>query len=415
MTITMPENVKYIIGLLNKAGYEAYAVGGCVRDSLIGRVPNDWDITTSAFPERIKEIFGRTVDTGIEHGTVTVMLGKEGYEVTTYRVDGKYSDSRHPDSVSFTRSLAEDLKRRDFTINAMAYNDTEGLVDLFGGTADLENRVIRCVGNPSERFGEDALRILRAVRFASQLDFKIDEETERAAKKLAKTIEKISVERIHAELEKLFMSKRPDMINKLHELNIDRYVLPELAGIYNDEKNCGRGRTKELEERLCAAASVKNIRWAILLYYTGSETPVMRRLRFDNNTLHSVQLLIRYADYDFAGIDHVKMRFCMYDAGKENIPGILGFVKALHPQSRLDKAYRIYEEILERGDATSMKELCINGKILMERFELSKGKQIGELLNKLMQAVIEKPELNSTERLCELAQNIVSVASEAGN
>lgn len=167
MKITLPDDVKQIIETLEQHGYEGYAVGGCVRDSILGRIPNDWDITTSATPQQVKKLFLRTVDTGIQHGTVTVLMGKEGYEVTTYRVDGEYEDARHPKEVTFTANLEEDLRRRDFTINAMAYNDSEGLVDVFGGRADIEQKVIRCVGNAEERFGEDALRIMRAVRFSA--------------------------------------------------------------------------------------------------------------------------------------------------------------------------------------------------------------------------------------------------------
>ena len=167
MKITLPDDVKQIIETLEH-GYEGYAVGGCVRDSILGRIPNDWDITTSATPQQVKKLFPRTVDTGIQHGTVTVLMGKEGYEVTTYRVDGEYEDARHPKEVTFTANLEEDLRRRDFTINAMAYNDSEGLVDVFGGRADIEQKVIRCVGNAEERFGEDALRIMRAVRFSAR-------------------------------------------------------------------------------------------------------------------------------------------------------------------------------------------------------------------------------------------------------
>ena len=176
MVIELPKQVKQIINTLQEHGYEAYAVGGCVRDAMLGRVPQDWDITTSALPMQVKALFRRTVDTGIQHGTVTVLLDKIGFEVTTYRVDGKYEDGRHPTEVSFTASLTEDLKRRDFTINAMAYNETEGLVDLFRGAEDLEQGIIRCVGVAKERFSEDALRILRAFRFSAQLDFYIEDD-----------------------------------------------------------------------------------------------------------------------------------------------------------------------------------------------------------------------------------------------
>ena len=180
MRIEVPEKAEKIIDALQEHGYDAYVVGGCVRDSLLHRSPADWDITTSATPEEVKKIFPRTVDTGIQHGTVTVLMDKEGFEVTTYRIDGEYEDGRHPKEVIFTPSLKEDLRRRDFTINAMAYNHRTGLVDIFGGVEDLKNKVVRCVGEPQERFTEDALRILRAVRFSAQLGFDIDERTQEA-------------------------------------------------------------------------------------------------------------------------------------------------------------------------------------------------------------------------------------------
>ena len=201
--IQLPENVKYIIDTIMDAGYEAYAVGGCIRDSILGRVPDDWDITTSASPYQVKELFRRTIDTGIKHGTVTVMLDKEGYEVTTYRIDGEYEDSRHPKEVIFTANLKGDLKRRDFTINAMAYNEKTGLVDIFGGMNDIAQKIIRCVGSPMERFTEDALRMMRAVRFSAQLGYEIEKVTAVAIKKLAPNLSKISAERIQTELVKL--------------------------------------------------------------------------------------------------------------------------------------------------------------------------------------------------------------------
>ena len=184
MKINVPKEVQEIISVLQEHGHDAYAVGGCVRDSLLGRAPADWDITTSAKPMEVKRLFRRTVDTGIQHGTVTVMFGKEGFEVTTYRIDGEYEDGRHPKQVEFTSDLLEDLRRRDFTINAMAYNETEGLIDIFGGLKDIEAKLIRCVGNPEERFGEDALRMMRAVRFGAQLGFELEEQTREAVKKL---------------------------------------------------------------------------------------------------------------------------------------------------------------------------------------------------------------------------------------
>lgn len=224
MKIELPENVRLIISELNRKGFEAFAVGGCVRDSLIGRIPGDWDITTSALPEDIKSVFRRTVDTGIEHGTVTVLIGSESYEVTTYRIDGEYRDSRHPSSVRFTDAVSEDLRRRDFTINAMAYNDESGIIDLFGGRDDLKRGVIRCVGNADERFDEDALRILRAVRFAAQLDFDIDADTRNAISTHAPRLKAVSKERVLVEISKLICSAHIEKTADIFQLGIVPYI-----------------------------------------------------------------------------------------------------------------------------------------------------------------------------------------------
>ena len=203
LTVQVPKHAQEILEQLNNHGFEAYVVGGCVRDSLLHRVPGDWDITTSARPEQVKAIFGHTIDTGLQHGTVTIMRDKVGYEVTTYRIDGEYEDGRHPKEVEFTSNLLEDLKRRDFTINAMAYNPKEGLVDAFEGIRDLKEKRIRCVGNALERFTEDALRILRAIRFSAQLGFSIEESTWEAIKVIAPNLIHVSKERIQVELTKL--------------------------------------------------------------------------------------------------------------------------------------------------------------------------------------------------------------------
>ena len=212
MYLKLPAKVTRIIHTLQAHGHEAYAVGGCVRDTVLGRVPDDWDITTSARPLEVKKLFNRTVDTGLVHGTVTVLLGEDGYEVTTYRIDGKYEDHRHPSQVQFSAELAEDLRRRDFTINAMAYNQEQGLVDLFGGMDDLQKKRICCVGEARERFQEDALRILRAVRFSAQLGFSIEARTEEALQELSGDLAYVSAERIRVELVKLLGSGHPEYI-----------------------------------------------------------------------------------------------------------------------------------------------------------------------------------------------------------
>ena len=222
MKIPLPAKVSIILENLILHGYEAYIVGGCVRDSLLGRTPDYWDITTQAAPEKVKELFARTVDTGLAHGTVTVLLSGEGFEVTTYRIDGEYEDGRHPKEVIFTASLKEDLKRRDFTINAMAYNPKTGIVDYFHGKEDLENKIIRCVGDPIERFTEDALRILRAVRFSAQLGFSIEEQTKKALRVIAPNLKLVSAERIQVELVKLLISPHPDFLRTAYQAGITK-------------------------------------------------------------------------------------------------------------------------------------------------------------------------------------------------
>ncbi len=235
--IALPEAVRDIIHTLQGAGYEAWAVGGCVRDSILGRVPDDWDITTSARPEQVKALFKKTVDTGIQHGTVTVLWHREGYEVTTYRIDGEYEDSRHPKEVQFTASLREDLRRRDFTINAMAYNEEAGLVDIFGGIGDIRAKKIRCVGDPMERFSEDALRMMRAVRFSAQLGYEIEAETEAAICRLSHTLEKISAERIRTELVKLLVSPHPELIRACWRTGMTAVFLPEFDRMMETAQN----------------------------------------------------------------------------------------------------------------------------------------------------------------------------------
>ncbi len=304
-----------IINNLQLHGYEAFAVGGCVRDSILARRPEDWDITTSAKPEEIKRLFRRTVDTGIEHGTVTVIIGKDSYEVTTYRVDGAYEDGRHPKEVRFTSRLEEDLQRRDFTINAMAYNDDVRLVDVFGGMKDLNHHLIRCVGDPRERFSEDALRILRAVRFSAQLNFPIEPDTAEAIKELAPTLEKISAERIQAELVKLLVSPHPERIRDAYELGITKVILPEWDAMAGVEQNTPHHRYDVAEHTIRAMKYVKRdkiLRLTMLFHDMGKPSTkttdengrdhfkghalvseeiarkVLRRLKFDNETVKTV-------------------------------------------------------------------------------------------------------------------------------
>ena len=398
MKINIPDSVKAIITRLEQNGYEAYAVGGCVRDSLLGRAPKDWDITTSALPDEIKKVFGRTIDTGIEHGTVTVMYDGEGYETTTYRIDGKYSDSRHPDSVEFSRSLEEDLKRRDFTINAMAYSDRRGIVDLFGGIDDLDDRIIRCVGNPIERFSEDALRILRAIRFSAELDFDIDDKTLDAAALLKDRLELINAERIHSELERLITSAHPEKIDFLNSTGVDSVIFPEFAKAAKKDP-----LTIPVLTRLLKASPYdKRIRWAILLHMTGSGIVPLKRLKFDNNTIHAVSELLRLENKELIGLSDTGMRRFMHNAGAENMPLVFDYRQSIEPDTDHSGAISQYEAIRERGECTCLKELAVTGSDLME-YGVPAGKEIGRILNLLLEEVLEEPASNTREHLLKRA------------
>lgn len=402
LKISLPKEVKHIIDILTQNGYEAYVVGGCVRDSILGRVPGDWDITTSALPQQVKALFRRTIDTGIQHGTVTIMLGKNGYEVTTYRIDGKYEDSRHPESVEFTPNLEEDLKRRDFTINAMAYNDENGVVDIFGGIDDIRNRIIRCVGNAHDRFTEDALRILRAVRFSAQLGFEIDKATKDAARELAPTLVKISRERIHTELNKLLLSDNPDYFSVVYELGVMKVIISELEGVNSGDID----RLKVLIKRTKPCLPE---RYAALLSVIGKDKTraVLKGLKLDNATISMAVKLVEYLGITPA-LTEPQMRHYINEVGKEDALRVIDFNLSFADESMHEEytdMRKLCAHVLERGDCTSLKELDVTGKDLVDAgFEA--GKQLGELLNSLLTEVLDNPSLNDRNYLLGRAKEL---------
>ena len=439
MKIQLPEKVKVIIQTLEAAGYEAYAVGGCVRDSVLGRIPADWDITTSALPEQVKELFHRTIDTGIEQGTVTVMMDKEGFEVTTYRIDGEYRDHRHPEQVNFTGELKEDLRRRDFTINAMAYNDRCGMVDAFGGIEDLKHGVIRCVGVARERFEEDALRILRAVRFAAQLGFEIEKETADAARALAGNLKDISAERIQTELVKLLVSPHPEMLRTAYELGITRVVLPEFDVMMETPQHHPHHMYSVGEHTLKALEFTdpeKVLRLSVLFHDFGKpqtrttvdgvdhfhghanvsaqETVrIMRRLKFDNATMDQVKRIVLYHDVR-PQPDERQIRRLLHRAGEDIFPGLFQVMGAdilaqseyrkIEKLVNLERVHQVYDEILKRKDCISLKNLQVTGKDLIAA-GMEPGKKIGEILNQMLEDVLETPEHNEREYLLKTYGN----------
>lgn len=403
----MPKDVKYIINTLEKNGYEAYAVGGCVRDAIIGKEPNDWDITTNATPMQVKKLFKHTIDTGIQHGTVTIMIHKVGYEVTTYRIDGKYADGRHPDKVEFTVSLKEDLKRRDFTINAMAYNDTKGIIDLFGGIEDLKEGIVKCVGNPYNRFDEDALRILRAFRFAAVLNFEVEEKTKKAAGDLAENLNKISKERIRTELDKLIMSDTPEKLMEARKCGLLKYILSEIEDDINIE--------------LVKAMPKNNyMKWAALLYHREEEevSKILKKLKFDNKTVNICKRIVGYSK-DFRNIYKENVRVAAHEVGVDIFDTFLEFSKVCinlqdwkggeYPDNSdyINNIEHLYKKVIDDGDCLSLKELAVKGGDLME-IGVPKGAKLGEILNILLYKVLDNPKYNNREKLLEIAGNIIN-------
>ena len=408
IALDVPRDVAFIIRELRKAGHEAFAVGGCVRDTLLGRAPGDWDITTSALPEEVKRVFRRTIDTGIQHGTVTVMLHRTGYEVTTYRIDGTYRDGRHPDHVTFTGNLEEDLKRRDFTINAMAWSEETGIVDIFRGMKDLEDGLIRCVGTPKDRFTEDALRILRAVRFSAQLDFRIEEETLRALPDIAPNLVNVSRERIQTELTKTLLSGHPEKVLLAEETGMTPYISESFGEIF-------RGQTAEFfRERLLRAAGLpadRILRWAALLAETGPSLTerILRELKLDRETIEGAAVLAaefheklpeKAADGEEETLYRIRKMMSRIPA--ELFDRLILLKQALLPEERdaVEEARAEAEAIRARGDCISVKDLAVNGGDLI-RAGIKPGPEMGKVLQDMLDYVLRYPGENEKDKLIE--------------
>ena len=432
--IVIPEQVNSILESLQKSGYEAYVVGGCVRDALLGREPNDWDITTSALPTEVKSVFPRTIDTGLQHGTVTVLCGGTGYEVTTFRVDGVYEDGRHPKEVTFTPSLREDLKRRDFTINAMAYNNENGLVDLFGGQKDLENGIVRAVGDPVQRFTEDALRIMRAIRFSAQLGYEIEPETLRAASALAPNLRRISSERIREELEKTLVSDRPELLRTAWAAGITKEFIPEFDRcMETDQINPHHCYT--VGEHILKGVSLvrkdRILRITMFLHdiakpicHTVDEEgidhfrghaevgcslakTILQRLKYDNATIRKVTTLVKYHDMQIR-LTEPAVRKAIVMTGADLFPLLLEVKLAdfmsqstfqrEEKQEKFDMLRAIYGRIVERGDCLSLRELAVNGSDLIKT-GVKPGREVGNILARMFEEVLDVPEHNDKEYL----------------
>lgn len=442
MKLKIPEKVKFIIDELQKKGYEAYAVGGCVRDALLGRTPNDWDITTSALPEAIISCFSHTIPTGIKHGTVTVMIEKEPFEVTTYRIDGEYSDNRHPDNVTFTSNLKEDLSRRDFTINAMAYNGISGITDLFGGMDDLKKGIVRTVGSPNERFNEDALRMIRAIRFSCQLGFQIDKPTFDSIRLNCELIKNVSIERIRDEFSKILLSEHPSKgIENLRTSGLLQYFMPEVLPMVGfDQKNPHHDKdvyyhtlsvvdNTEPDLVLRLSALLHDIAKPLTFTMDDKGTGhfyehnvkgveiseyILKRLRYDNLTIKKVSSLVfdhmsRYSNLKDSAVKRIITR-----VGIENLDDLfrlqIADIKGSAPPydySGIDYLKNRCEQILEQKQPLSVKDIALNGEDIM-KLGYKPGRLIGETLNYLLEKVLESPELNNKETLKEMAIDYIS-------
>lgn len=403
MQMTIPKQVEWILSELKGHGYEAFAVGGCVRDTLLCKEPGDWDITTSARPEQVKAFFGKTIDTGLRHGTVTVMREHVGYEITTYRIDGEYEDGRHPKEVSFTSDLKEDLRRRDFTINAMAYSHETGIVDVFGGMEDLKAGVVRCVGNATERFTEDALRILRAIRFSAQLAFVIEEETYKALSVIAPNLAHVSKERIQTELTKTLLSGHPERILLVEETAMSPYVTESFGRVFHEN---GREKLRENCVRASKLPAGKGLRWAAFLAGTGEEeaAEVLKELKMDNDTIGRVRTLVKWFPKQLDE-DAAALRAVMSSMEDSLFDELLLMKEYLTPEEA-EKTQRLREAaeaVRRRGDCIRLKDMAVTGRDLIAA-GVKPGPEMGKILNSLFAYVLKYPECNEREHLLAMTE-----------
>ena len=391
MKFILPKNICSIISTINEHGCLAHVVGGCVRDMLIGKVPDDWDITTNALPQQIKAMFQRTYDTGIKHGTVTVHYGESVVEVTTWRSETQYTDHRRPDSVYFAKSLAEDLSRRDFTINALAYHPVEGLIDPFNGLNDIHLRMIRCVGDPVKRFSEDALRMLRAIRFSALPGFQLEEKTLAAIRKQWRDLAYVSMELIQAEVNKILESECPEKLALLWETGLDKIIFPGIGAL--------SGKWTSFAEKHMLLAD-KKIFYLSLLFYTGFPNHaedcgkvLLKRLRYDNLTIREVTAQLRSFGR-FGTFSPRNIRKMVSEFGEATAKNTLLVMSEL--SGSRNHAENI--KLAATKPALSGNHLRNEG--------LCSGKDIGVMLSLLALCVYEKPELNDTAILTKLAKNI---------
>ena len=447
MKVFVPYDVKYIINELYKNKFDAFIVGGCLRDLLLNLEPKDYDIATSAKPDNVMSLFNKTIPTGIKHGTVSVVINNNNYEVTTFRTEGDYLDNRHPSSVDFVTDIREDLSRRDFTVNALAYNDKLGLIDYFNGINDLKNKIIRCVGHADKRFKEDALRMLRAIRFSCQLGFKIENKTFEAIINNANLIKNISKERIRDELCKILISSSPSKgIDMLQKTGLLEFIIPELNLLVNYSPLSIKhnrdvfGHTLKVMDNL--EGNNLTLMLAALLHDVGKlntltleadgvyrfpkhniegsvmSKKILRDLKFDNYTVNSVSKLIEH--HLVLQVNYMPTRYeikkYLLEVGEDIVYLLFELQKADiraidNPKPGLNTVEYIKDtvkDILSNKEPLYIKDLVINGEDLIKEFNIPRGKLIGDILNHLLDEVLKNPDLNNKENLLSLSRNFLN-------
>lgn len=395
MKITIPDNVMRAIGILEQNGYSAYAVGGCVRDSLLGLKPFDWDICTSALPEQMADCFSnfRVIPTGVKHGTITVIIDKP-LEITTFRIDGDYLDNRRPSEVSFTRNLQDDLCRRDFTVNAMAISSSGEITDLYGGRDDLKAKLIRCVGDAATRFDEDALRIMRALRFAATLGFKIEPETTKAIHEKKQLLENIAAERIQKEFTKMLTGSCRDILSEFSD--VIKVFIPEAQ---TDSYTL---------QRIAASPAEPMLRLALLFGKIDTQQAFerLRNLRYDNATVNTVSVMLNSTD-DSLSIQRPQLKRLLNKYGEKNAKAVLKY--SLHSGKITAEQYGIMieniEDIITSGECYTLSKLAVNGSDISS-LGIFPAKLTGKVLHSLLEKVIDGEVENEKKFLINLVKKL---------
>lgn len=443
MNFNIPAKVQFIIDTFYNNGFEAFLVGGCIRDYLLNKTPKDYDIATSATPDQTISLFEKTIPTGLQHGTVTVVIENENFEVTTYRTESEYIDNRHPEKVEFVKNIKEDLSRRDFTINAFAYNHKKGLLDFFEGKSDLKNKIIRAVGNSDIRFNEDALRMLRAIRFSSQLDFDIAKDTLSNIEKNNLLINNISFERIRDEISKILISNNPRKgLILLKNTELLTNIIPEFKDTFSFDQKNPHHFEDVFEHSLSVVEktpSILTVRLAALLHDIGKPScfnldekgighfyghntkseeisrKILNRLRFDNKTIKETLKLIREHMNVLDNPNNSNIKRLITRVGLDSIENLYSLQEAdilsLKDPSvathKIVKMREVTNNILIAKEPLSLKDLAITGNDLINELELSKGKIIGDVLKKLFNIILDYPDLNNKKDLLKEAKKIV--------